>query len=570
MFKKEALEKADLIDKKIIEVLIQKKNFRVEAGAGSGKTYSLMKVIDWLQDNKINEFNKTGSKVACLTFTNAAVDVINSRLKENSFIIPSTIHSFAWSVMKQFQNSIIDFMDKADLLPKDCKREAIKKVNYTLGSKYLDADTFTLYLGHADIIKLFSIFLDNKKFRDILTIKYPIILIDEYQDSNKEIIEKFILYFINPNLGIQFGFFGDSWQTIYQTNNACGLIENQNLLVINKEINFRSTQKIVDILNIIRPSLPQQSAVEENNGRIVAISTNEFTGIRRTDRNFKDDLPQVILEEYVENIKAKIKENQLENEKLKVLMLTHRILAEQQGYTELLQMLGDGKKDGDDELLCYIRDFVEPLRKAIIEKNVIKICEVLKTNKLYAIEKKSDKKQWTEIVNLIQSIETKSIIDVLSLLEKRLPIHFPESIMSIYNQMIERSEEKYQNTTYSQLSNVRYSEFVKASDFISIDSNYSTDHGVKGKEYDSVLFVIGAGWNLYQFDKYMPMLESDIPDSNRKAHERNRNLFYVCCSRAKKNLYLFITIPLSSSFRNYLINLVGSENLIEYNDFINN
>ena len=44
-----------------------------------------------------------------------------------------------------------------------------------------------LHLFHDDIIKLFAWFLDKPKFRMLLTDRYPIILIDEYQDSFKSI-----------------------------------------------------------------------------------------------------------------------------------------------------------------------------------------------------------------------------------------------------------------------------------------------------------------------------------------------------------------------------------------------
>ena len=44
-YRDDAKKEADEIDKKIIEILSQKKNFRVEAGAGSGKTYSMMKAF---------------------------------------------------------------------------------------------------------------------------------------------------------------------------------------------------------------------------------------------------------------------------------------------------------------------------------------------------------------------------------------------------------------------------------------------------------------------------------------------------------------------------------------------
>ena len=46
---KKAVEEADKIEENIISVLASGKNFRVEAGAGSGKTYSLLRVIEWLE-----------------------------------------------------------------------------------------------------------------------------------------------------------------------------------------------------------------------------------------------------------------------------------------------------------------------------------------------------------------------------------------------------------------------------------------------------------------------------------------------------------------------------------------
>ena len=71
-----AKEEADRIDALIIDTLQQGKSFRVEAGAGSGKTYSLNKVIEWIQANKWHEYNKKKQTVVCITYTNAAVDVI--------------------------------------------------------------------------------------------------------------------------------------------------------------------------------------------------------------------------------------------------------------------------------------------------------------------------------------------------------------------------------------------------------------------------------------------------------------------------------------------------------------
>ena len=53
-----AKAEADKIDAKIIETLQSGCSFRVEAGAGSGKTYSLNKAIEWIQSNRWVEYSR--------------------------------------------------------------------------------------------------------------------------------------------------------------------------------------------------------------------------------------------------------------------------------------------------------------------------------------------------------------------------------------------------------------------------------------------------------------------------------------------------------------------------------
>ena len=95
-----AKAEADKIDAEIIETLKSGHSFRVEAGAGSGKTYSLNRAIEWIQANKWSDYSRKKQNVVCITYTNAAVDVIAERLAKDSFILPSTIHSFAWNAIK--------------------------------------------------------------------------------------------------------------------------------------------------------------------------------------------------------------------------------------------------------------------------------------------------------------------------------------------------------------------------------------------------------------------------------------------------------------------------------------
>ncbi|MCK9170505.1 MAG: AAA family ATPase [Treponema sp.] len=561
----EAKKEADLIDQNIIDTLCKGKNFRVEAGAGSGKTYSLMKVIQWLQDNKWEEYKKTGKKVACLTYTNAAVDVIESRLKENSFITPMTIHSFAWSSIKQFQNKIIELMDSQKLIPDKIIKDDIQQIDYSLGVKYFENGK--LYLNHNDVIKLFSSLLDNGKFRNILAKNYPVILIDEYQDSNKNIMDKFITYFISENKGIQFGLFGDSWQTIYQTNNACGFVEHENLVPIRKTVNFRSAENIVEFLNKIRPVFKQRTAVDDYPGSVTIITNNDFTGVRRDDRNFKGDLPAEVLEERLNVVKDICEKEKEEDENLKVLMITHRVLAEQQGYENVLSLLGDGFKNGDDPLLLFFKDVIEPAINAISNSDVLALCDVLKV-KRYPITKKSDKRIWNELKEKISNARSKTLFDVLSIIKNSSVIPFSDKVEVLYKKMVENSEEEYQNGTIADIKNVKYSEFENAIEFIQPDAIFSTEHGVKGEEYSTVIFVVSKGWNQYQFDTYMPMgSRTAIPTENISSYERNRNLFYVCCSRPQKKLIIFVTIELQGEFKKYLENIAGIENITTYSDY---
>ena len=256
-----AKAEADKVDEQIIQILQTGSSFLVEAGAGSGKTYSLNKVIEWIQLNKWTEYNRKKQNVVCITYTNAAVDVISERLSKDSFILPSTIHSFAWNAIKQYQGFLINTVaTDPDFTPGEGDFFKVNEVAYTLGHRY--KENGVQYLYHDDVLKLFCMLLDNAKFRCVFASKYPLILIDEYQDSYGPIIERFVNFFIAENRGSQFGFFGDAWQTIYQSNKACGAIEHNNLKIIKKGSNFRSAPKIVELLNIIRPDLPQTSAID--------------------------------------------------------------------------------------------------------------------------------------------------------------------------------------------------------------------------------------------------------------------------------------------------------------------
>ena len=90
----------------------------------------------------------------------------------------------------------------------------------------------------------------------------------------------------------------------------------------------------------------------------------------------------------------------------------------------------------------------------------------------------------------------------------------------------------------------------------------------KGEEYDNVIFVISKGWNQYQFETYAPMIKNGYPQDKEASYIRNRNLFYVCCSRPKKRLFFFISVSLDDTFRDFLSEIVGDENIMTYKKYI--
>lgn len=563
-----AKEEADRVDAQIIAALQRGCSFRVEAGAGSGKTYSLNKAIEWIQANKWVEYSRKKQTVICITFTNAAVDVIAERLSGDSFISPSTIHAFAWNAIKQYQSTLIRFVGEDDSFKTtEGDFNNVTEVRYTLGHRY--KENGIQYLYHDDVLRLFCFLLDNAKFRKMFADKYPLILIDEYQDSYKPIVDRFVEYFIANDEGPQFGFFGDSWQTIYQSNKACGLIEHDNLEVIPKGSNFRSAPRIVQLLNAIRPELPQRSAVDEFEGEVIVITCDDYTGERRTDRNFKDDLPTEELKVRINTVVDHLKKSVPNGETNKVLMITHRVLAAQQGYERLLEILQDGLRDKEDPFLMFFMETVEPVYEALQNSDMQLLFNTLK--KRYPVTQKAEKVRWKELECELSRVRQRRAVDVLKTVIESELIPVPPKVEGYYKLYCSTPELIYPSgVPIKEFLELEYTQFLAAMDFLYPEAEFSTEHGVKGEEYDNVVFVISKGWNQYQFETYAPMITGlvPIPEGKEASFVRNRNLFYVCCSRPRKRLIFFVSIPLDDTFRSFLISLVGTDKIYTYSQYL--
>ena len=563
--------RANEIDKHIINTVQSGRSFRVEAGAGAGKTYSLERVVDWLDHEKKAQFKKNGQKVACITYTNAAVEVIAERLSSDSFIQPCTIHTFAWNLIKQFQSSLVSYVQELQLLPQKLdgfgeliKEETIKRVTYSLGVRYVDGET--LYLFHDDVIKLFVKMLDSVKFRMILSKKYPIILIDEYQDSFGIIMDQFLKYFIDMGIGPQFGLFGDSWQTIYASQGACGIVESDKIVVIKKEANFRSQDIIVKALNQIRPELPQITASDETDGSIIIITTDEYNAYRVPKGYYKGELEDTVLFRCINSVIEKLDHNW--TGQTKKLMLTHKMLAKQQGYSRIWDLLNDHLRNKDDDHFLFFQNKIEPIYTALLENNSKELFEALGIERR-PIESKENKRQWRELRDKLSSARQETILDVLKTVAESGLIGIPPKIQYWMGEFEKGDQgQLYHGKHINALYETPYAEVLKAIEFFKPEAEFSTNHGVKGEQYDNIFLVLGRGWNDYRFDEQLYLDPAILDENAKKAYIRNRNLFYVCCSRPRKNLAILITVPVNKNFRLYLERVFGSENIITYSQFM--
>ncbi|MGY8684740.1 UvrD-helicase domain-containing protein [Bradyrhizobium sp. UFLA05-153] len=82
------------------------KSFFLYAGAGSGKTRSLVEAIRHVCRDQGSVLSKKGQKVGVITYTNAACDEIKQRLEFDPRVEVSTIHAFAWFLIRGYDNDI--------------------------------------------------------------------------------------------------------------------------------------------------------------------------------------------------------------------------------------------------------------------------------------------------------------------------------------------------------------------------------------------------------------------------------------------------------------------------------
>lgn len=533
------------------------RSFRLEAGAGAGKTYSLIKALKYLMGQYKDVFPRRGQQIACITFTNVAKDEIAARTDRSPLIYCETNHAFCWSLISGFQKPLRALVEALPSWQEKLTEEGgslgNRMIEYSLGHRSLRGDRALLH--HDDVLPLTIALMEHEKFRRVLASQFPVILVDEYQDTDKDWMEAIKAKFLGQPGSPLFGFFGDHWQKIYE--GGCGALEHPAITEIGKEANFRSVTTIVDPLNRMRPSLKQFVEDPTQVGYARIFHTNHWAGERQKGAHWGGDLPLPVGHAVLAGVKARLEADgwDLSPSQTKILMLTHKLLAAEQGYTNLAASFryNEAFIKKESPHIAFLVDELEPACEAFESHQYGAMFEVLgRTAPL--LKRHSDKVAWHTAMSEVGQLRISGTVgDVIDyLLERRRP-RLPDSVEKLERQLREFDREASTEMPpvlgdVEKLRQVRYAEVRALRGYLAGYSPFETKHGVKGAEFENVLVVVGRGWSRYNFGEMLELAGSgEVPPGKQDAFERNRNLFYVACSRPKRRLAVLFTQKLSDA-----------------------
>ncbi len=567
--KNSALEAAQQAQMKINEALDAGRSFRLEAGAGAGKTYSLVAALKRLITERGSSLVQSGQKVACITFTEVARNEIAQEIEDHPAILVDTIHGFSWAFLRQFQKALRDSLAEMDERKEKIEQAGgvgTKPVDYDFGFFGIDADKITL--SHDDIPELMARLLYQEKFRRILGQQFPVLFIDEYQDTHRQFMESITDNFLKPAAGPLFGLFGDHWQTIYRSEYE---LAKYPIEEIAKGSNFRSVSAVVDVLNNLRPELQQAVYDPEAKGEARFFHTNSYRGERTSDIHSKEDLPPDLARKTREALTQRLQAEGWDMSKTKVLMLTHNVLAAEQGYPNIAEIFR-GRNDlfakKEDPTIKFFAEVVEPMCAAYASSLYGKMFKILGSGP--AISRHKDKASWRRDMDALQNLRAVGtigeVIDFLQLTRRPFP---PDRIQRREEELkalngAPISDESSALQRYSKLRDVPYREVTEVVRFIEKQTSFATQHSVKGAEFENVLVVLGGGWNHYNWPQLLELIQTKaLNTKNIKGFYRARNLFYVSISRPMRRLAVLATQTIPNPALEAVNHLFGAGNVEE-------
>lgn len=477
--------------------------FLVNAPAGSGKT-------TWIRKN-VRKYllQNPNDNVLCITYTNRAAEELGKDVDSNRVYF-GTIHSFIndfigsffshesilelyWEVYKNqiverienisqngnWAESNMRYIEKYGGLTPEIVRSNITMISYNqapFNSLYRGA------LGHDDLISFTRLAVERfpvikKKISD----KYQVVFIDEYQDTATDVLQIFYSSMIGKKSKLYL--LGDKMQQIYRNYN--GEFETYFNIFnksINLSVNYRTTPKIVSILNkIYNDECYKQTPYEKN---------------KDEDMDF---LPEVRI---VTDIEKNVSELMEQYKDSLILYLSNKSRFYNIGVGELydaysgMEKYSFGKKYNavdvltkeeireNDALLSFLftvniivdyftKEFYGEVFRIIRKAGTYFNCEKFIIRK--HIDKHLVKDKLDDIVALYNELST-TVDDFLSLCAEKKYIR-----EEFYSAVVEEND-------YQLVKNVKVQEVKVLADYMS-DPKISTQHGVKGESHDTVVFV---------------------------------------------------------------------------------
>ena len=581
------------------------------AGAGSGKTTSLIKGLNEALKKHGKKLKLRRQRIACITYTEIAAEEIWADVGNNPLVHVATIHSFLWSLVHTFQGDIQKWVaerinkkiselretatnfgprvqqrtrkkNEADVVRYEQQKAKIgfvRSFTYGTGSDYVNG-----VLGHDDIINMVPQFIAERPLmRRLVVQQFPIIFVDESQDTFENVVSA--LKAIDHDCGDEFclGLFGDPMQKIYAT--GVGTISPQpEWVTITKEENFRCPAAVLAVANAIRRSgdrLEQKQGRMEGpaDARVPVIGTANLF-VLPIDERRDQRISQV--RSWAAERTGDSAWNDDHAANVKVLIIVHRMAAKRLGFSKLYAALNDnspekfksGFLDGTAWPVRAFIKFVMPLVKAIKENNEFEAIQLLRSLSpkmarenvvgINVAEMLSGVRRVTQtLAAMMEPNSGASIAQVLSEIHQTgiypldprilsyLKLEPPADITPSAVQQATDSEDEVTKevSAMDAFLTCNASQFWGYYQYLNDESPFSTQQGIKGAEFERVLVVLDddeGTHTQFSYDKYFglrPLSDRDkanVREGKETAVERTRRLFYVCCTRALKDLVVVL------------------------------
>lgn len=202
-------------------------------------------------------------------------------------------------------------------------------------------------------------------------------------------------------------------------------------------------------------------------------------------------------------------------------------------YLDKDALIDDKKQDTEDEN-----------KKGSKRDNLIKHLFKIQTNiNLYQEERYNEFLRKTEykITRVSDKQAIKSYIETLNTMANST---IEEVINYADENGICKKDDKLNSFTeknqylYNRVKDLKFETFQNLFKYLEGYTPFSTQHKIKGAEFDDVLVILDNGkWNNYNFENLF------LENGSESVLKRTQKIFYVCCTRAKKNLAVFYNNP---------------------------